>query len=108
MTLSDTHHMQKFALLEIPLWKPPDVIAVLSRLEQEIEIPLTPPVEVLEIVGLVCLVNARHGLVDLVLHGDFHELGRLVPFLGGIQTKRCTERPALASSLLDVEPRLEG
>ena len=81
---------------------------MLLCLEQEIEIPLTSPVEVLEIVGLVRAVNARRGLVHLVLHGNFHELGCLVPFLGGIQTKRCAESLALASSLLDVEPGLKG
>ena len=106
--LSDTHHMQKFARLNISLWKPPYVLVVLPRLEQEIEVPLTSPVEVFEIVRLVRLVNARQGLVHLVLDGDLHELGGLVPFLGGIQAKRRAECPALASSLLDVEARLEG
>ena len=100
--------MQKFARLNISLRKPPYVASVLARLEQEVEIPLTSPIEALEIVCLVRLVHARQGLVHLVLDGDFHELGGLVPFLGGIQAKRRAERPALASSLLDVEARFEG
>ena len=100
--------MQNFARFYVSLWEPPDVLSILSCLEQEIEVPLTSPVEVLGIVGFVCLVNARHGLVDFVLHGDFHEFGRLVPFLGRVHAKRGTECLALASSLLDVEPGLEG
>ena len=102
-----TYDMQQFTPLNRTRWEPPYVPSVLLRAKHEIQIALSPAVEIFEIVFGVCFVHAGQRRVHLVAHAQLHELGGLVPVLRLDRPERRTERPALASPLLDVEAHLE-
>lgn len=99
--------MQRFTFGDGPRRKPPDMLVILFSPKHEIQIPLAPSIEVLEVALRVRLVDAGHGLVDLVAHADLHELRRIVPLLRLLHPKRRAKRPTLASAFLDVEAHLE-